>query len=401
MSETNGHTLGDVASFIRGITFTPDDVTLPFEKGTAVCMRTKNVQADLDEDDLIAVPKSFVRRTEQYLTEGDMLVSSANSWNLVGKCSWVPKLDYEVTAGGFISILRADRKQVDPRYLYHWFAAPRTQHEVRLCGRQTTNISNLNYERCLNLPIPLPKLEEQKRIAGILDKADDIRRKRQDAIDELKQLRLAVFYQYFRDDIIPDNMNKVLSDVSEVVSGVAKGRKLKGDDIRDVPYLRVANVQSGYLDMSEIKTIPAKESEVKSYSLRVGDVVMTEGGDHDKLGRGALWSFDIPDCIHQNHVFRVRLDRKHFLPHFFVYYLQSGFAKQYFLRCAKKTTNLASINMTQLRALPVPKVSLEKQERFEASILSIESCIERYAGFVYVSDHLFNSLVQRAFKGEL
>ena len=175
MSETNGHTLGDVASFIRGITFTPDDVTLPFEKGTAVCMRTKNVQADLDEDDLIAIPKSFVRRTEQYLTEGDMLVSSANSWNLVGKCSWVPKLDYEATAGGFISILRADRKQVDPRYLYHWFAAPRTQHEVRLCGRQTTNISNLNYERCLNLPIPLPKLEEQKRIAALGQKAKNLK----------------------------------------------------------------------------------------------------------------------------------------------------------------------------------------------------------------------------------
>ena len=197
MNATNFHALGDVASFIRGITFTPEDVKQPFEVGSVVCMRTKNVQVDLDEEDLTAIPKEFVRRKEQYLTEGDLLISSANSWNLVGKCCWVPKLNYEATAGGFISILRADREEVDPRYLYHWFAAPKTQHEVRLCGRQTTNISNLNYERCLNLFIPLPKLEEQKRIAATLDKADAIRRKRYEQLRELKNFIESTFFKMF------------------------------------------------------------------------------------------------------------------------------------------------------------------------------------------------------------
>lgn len=83
--------LGDVADIIRGITFKPDDLISVDETGAVVCFRTKNVQAQLDQDDLIAIPKSFVRRKDQFVGQHDILVSSANSWNLVGKCSYVPK----------------------------------------------------------------------------------------------------------------------------------------------------------------------------------------------------------------------------------------------------------------------------------------------------------------------
>ena len=115
--------LRTVARFIRGITFKPDDKVEPGTRDSAVCMRTKNVQADLDESDLIAVPIHFVKREEQFINESDILVSTANSWNLVGKCSWVPKLKYVATAGGFISILRADQQEVFPRYLFYWFSS--------------------------------------------------------------------------------------------------------------------------------------------------------------------------------------------------------------------------------------------------------------------------------------
>jgi type I restriction enzyme, S subunit len=82
--------LGDVAAFIRGITFKPDDVVPLENKGAVACMRTKNVQIDLDVSDVWGVPQNFVRNRNQFLKLGDILVSSANSWNLVGKCCWVP-----------------------------------------------------------------------------------------------------------------------------------------------------------------------------------------------------------------------------------------------------------------------------------------------------------------------
>jgi type I restriction enzyme S subunit len=248
---------------------------------------------------------------------------------------------------------------------------------------------------------PLPPLPEQKQIADILDKTDAIRRKRRDTLDLTKKMPLAMFRKTFEVYLAGDAKQELLSDAAEVVSGIAKGRKLNGSETREVPYLRVANVQAGYLDLSEIKTIPAKESEVKELALQHGDVVMTEGGDHDKLGRGALWEHDVPDCIHQNHVFRVRTNRKKLLPAFFVHYLQTELAKGYFVRCAKKTTNLASINMSQLRALPVPLPPLNLQERFRQELETMSQMVKRQSVAENEAEDLFNSLVQRAFQGKL
>lgn len=219
--------LGDVAKFVRGITFKPDDVCENFTKDSTVCMRTKNVQATIDTEDLISVPSSFVRRAEQKVQFGDLLVSSANSWNLVGKACWVPELSYETTAGGFISILRCNRNTVEPRYFYHWVTSGRTQHELRYCGRQTTNISNLDFDRALALPIPLPykngkpDLDEQKRIAAILDKADGIRRKRQQALRLTDDFLRSVFLDMFGDPVTnPKNLPKIaLGDLLKVKSG--------------------------------------------------------------------------------------------------------------------------------------------------------------------------------------
>lgn len=172
-----------------------------FSEGSIVCMRTANVQKMLDESDLLSIPHDLVKNKDKILREGDLLVSTANSWNLVGKCCWVPALNYAATAGGFIAVLRGERKKVDPRYLYHWFNSPDTQVDARNCGRQTTNISNMDIGRCLALQIPLPPISEQRRIVVILDKADALRAKRREAIAKLDQLLQSVFLEMFGDPV--------------------------------------------------------------------------------------------------------------------------------------------------------------------------------------------------------
>src|SRR5437660_395432 len=141
-------------------------------------MRTKNVQRELDCSDVWGVSERFVKRQDQYLSAGDILVSSANSWNLVGKCCLVPDLPWRATFGGFVSVLRPHPSKVDSQYLYRWFSSDQVQATLRSFGQQTTNISNLNIERCLKLKMPLPGLDNQRRIAAILDKADELRAKR-------------------------------------------------------------------------------------------------------------------------------------------------------------------------------------------------------------------------------
>ena len=113
-----------------------------------------------------------------------------------------------------------------------------------------------------------------------------------------------------------------------------------------------------------IKTILATEDEIIQYKLLPDDVLMTEGGDPDKLGRGAIISLPPKDCIHQNHIFRVRLDETRILPRYFSAYLQSPQAKTYFLRAAKQTTGIASINMKQLRGLPTIVPPIEQQLKY-------------------------------------
>ncbi|HHX6560937.1 TPA: restriction endonuclease subunit S [Pseudomonas aeruginosa] len=153
--------------------------------------------------------------------------------------------------------------------------------------------------------------------------------------------------------MVPEGWKRApLKSVAEVRTGIAKGKSGLKDPIA-VPYLRVANVQDGYLDLNEIKTIEIERSQLERYSLKNGDVLMNEGGDFDKLGRGDVWKGQIEVCLHQNHVFAVRPNQKIISPYFLAALTGSHYGKSYFLSCAKKSTNLASINSSQLKEFQV------------------------------------------------
>ena len=162
--------------------------------------------------------------------------------------------------------------------------------------------------------------------------------------------------------------DSVLGDVADIMSGITKGRKPTGAATREVPYLAVVNVQDRRLDLNTVKTIEATEAEISRYQLKLGDLLLTEGGDPDKLGRGSLWSEEISECIHQNHIFRVRLANDRLTPLFLIWLIGSERGKRYFLKSAKQTTGIASINLRQLRAFPILTPPLALQQRFAAAI---------------------------------
>ena len=254
----------------------------------------------------------------------------------------------------------------------------------------------------LNLPIPIqPSLAEQERIVKLLDEADELRRLRAQADRCTADLIPALFDEMFGENAKKPHVRVKLEQIAEVVSGVAKGRKFNGRLPVEVAYLRVANVQAGHLDLSEIKTIQALPEEVEELALRKGDVLLTEGGDFDKLGRGAMLEQDLPNCIHQNHVFRVRVEQSKLDPVYFAKFLLTGEARRYFLGCAKRTTNLASINMTQLRALPVLLPPLPLQKEFASRVSDIRAMQAEQATSRRRLDDLFHSMLHRAFQGEL
>jgi type I restriction enzyme, S subunit len=277
-----------------------------------------------------------------------------------------------------------------------WFREAAKANFTGTAGQQRVPVDFLR-----TVSIPVPPLPEQERIARILDDAEALRRLHAQSDDRTAELAPALFYEALQQggEVSPERWR--LETVAAIASGVAKGRKFNGRHTVEVPYLRVANVQAGHLDLSEIKTIEALPEEVEELTLRKGDVLLTEGGDFDKLGRGALWEHDVPNCIHQNHVFRVRVEQSKLLPIFFSNFLRTAEARAYFLGCAKKTTNLASINMTQLKGLPVPLLPLKVQHSFATRIAEIGNLETAQAASRKRLDDLFQSLLYRAFRGAL
>jgi type I restriction enzyme S subunit len=171
------------------------------------------------------------------------------------------------------------------------------------------------------------------------------------------------------DNSLPSSWMRVrFEDIAITAGGVTLGRKLGDRKTVTLPYLRVANVKRGEIDLGVIKEVTIAEEEIERYALRENDLLMTEGGDWDKVGRAAIWKGEIPICLHQNHVFRSRMRSSEVSPVWFERYFNSPEGRRYFESASKQTTNLASINMRQVRACPVPLPPLAEQKRIVAKV---------------------------------
>ena len=289
--------------------------------------------------------------------------------------------------------------QLDRRYLSYFLRAPATVKKVaeRSSGAR---MPRADMDFVLSLPIGLPAMEEQRRIVDLLARAEGIVRLRREARRKAAELIPAIFLDMFGDPVTdPDAWPRApLSAVAEVISGVAKGRRLAADEAVELPYMRVANVKDGYLDLADVKTIEIKRSEVEKLLIRPGDLLMTEGGDPDKLGRAALWAGEIEACVHQNHVFKVRSDCARLSPVYLRALAGSAYGKAYFLSVAKKTTGIASINKTQLSAFPVPLPPMPLQHAFEQRVQSAESILIQQAQALAKATAAFDALLARAFR---
>lgn len=291
---------------------------------------------------------------------------------------------------------------VSPDYLYYFLRTPRFQ-ELKDKYAQGSTQKAVNNTDLKTITLPLPPLPVQERIASILQKADDVVQQRRRALDLADAILPAAFICMFGNPRSNHTSFErvLLSGIADVRSGVTKGRKLRGRDTVEVPYLRVANVQDGFLDLAEMKTIEVLPEDVEKYHLEDGDILMTEGGDPDKLGRGAVWRNQIDNCIHQNHVFRVRTDRQRLAPEYLAALLRTQYAKQYFLSCAKRSSNLASVNSTQVKVFQVPLPSLSLQQKFVSAVEQWVEATERLVGALKDARNLFASTMDQAFRGDL
>ena len=285
-------------------------------------------------------------------------------------------------------------------YLYHFL--PKALLKIH-SETPAVTVKHLSVKTIKEIEIPIPPLAEQKRLAAILDKADAIRRKRQQAIELADKFLRSVFLDMFGDPVTnPKGWDEQeLSEIALVQSGVTKGRKLEDKKTVSVPYMRVANVQDGYLNLDDIQEIEVLETDIEKYRLHKGDLLLTEGGDPDKLGRGSIWQEQIENCIHQNHIFCVRPNKDIVLPIFLSAQIGSSRGKRYFLQVGKQTTGIATINKTVLCKYPALMPPIELQREFAKRVEKVETLKAKLKASQLQAEEQFKALSQRAFAGEL
>ena len=275
-------------------------------------------------------------------------------------------------------------------FLY-WSCLARADHLRKIASK--TAVPILNKSEFSRVQIPLPPLEEQRAIAAVLDSIDEAIERTEEVIAATERLRDALLHELLTRGLpgrhsewadvpgrgtVPACWDIVrLGDVADVQTGRAVNRKSPRNGNVETPYLSVANVKDGYLDLNGVKTMLVSLQDLERYGLQAGDVLFTEGGDADKLGRGTVWQGEIEPCLHQNHVFAVRPHDDVLLASFLSASAASDRGKRYFLGAAKQTTNLASINSTQLKSMPLALPTVPEQRAIDAALGGVAAAIER------------------------
>jgi type I restriction enzyme S subunit len=196
-----------------------------------------------------------------------------------------------------------------------------------------------------------------------------------------------------------------LDQITLLSGGLTKGQKRGAHvKVRPVPYLRVANVQRGHIDLSVIKEIEATEAEIAELQLQSGDILLNEGGDIDKLGRGWVWEGQIAACIHQNHVFRARPVAESINPYFVSYYA-NALGQDFFFSAGAQTVNLASVSLSKVRTLPVPLPPSAEQAEIVRRVETLFALADTIEGGLRAAvvriESLSHAILAKAFRGEL
>jgi type I restriction enzyme S subunit len=392
--------------------------------------------------------------SDKILKDKDILFNSGGVGTL-GRSSFFRTNGQPVVCDSFIIIIRDEHKQTNMKYLYYWLQSSQAEELIEANTKGTTGITSIKSSDIKSFEIPLPPLTEQHRIVAKLDALMEKVESNKQRLDKipalLKRFRQSVLAAAVSGKLTKEwrNMNEEVEDakvllerlikkrkeskitvkldlsiseseginfpeswiwthlvnIADIIGGVTKGRKFNGKKTIMFPYLRVANVQDGYLDLREIKEIEVLPEDIEKYKLHKGDILFTEGGDRDKLGRGTIWNNEVKKCIHQNHIFRARVNEEYIVPEYVSFFTKSEVARNYFFENASQTVNLASINLTMLGGVPIALPPIEEQKeivrRVDQLFVFANKIEARYIKVKSMLDKLRQSILAKAFRGEL
>ncbi|MEU7782621.1 restriction endonuclease subunit S [Amycolatopsis sp. NPDC049159] len=331
---------------------------------------------NFDPNEAKRLPASLQPRQHLEIQPGDVLVARANgARSLVGAVCQVGPTRRKLMLSDKILRLIPDGNLAESAFLAILLRSAGVRQQIGNLLNGGTGQNNISQMDLRELVVPDVSLTEQRRIIAMHAAFERRIGSVKGVLGKLRVAEQALSTQA----LTPAQRNEwdrvPLESVATVAAGVTLGSEPVGGGTVVLPYLRVANVLDGRIDTTDLKQVRILSTQYARYALKQGDLLLTEGGDLDKLGRGAVWDSRIEQCLHQNHVFRVRC-RERLMPDFLALYTASAAGRAYFQRVGKQTTNLASINSTQVKKMPVPVPPMDEQERLLGPIWAVRKRAE-------------------------
>ena len=372
----------------------PDETIISFIPMAAIDERA-GIIAVHTERHLAEVSKGYTS-----FENGDILFAKITPCMENGKVALARNLANGIGRGSTEFYVLRPGKRVLGEYIYHFVRQPRFREEAKKSFTGTAGQQRVSKTFMQNAPIPLPPLDEQRRIVSILNRAAKIERLQKQAQERLREFIPALFIKMFGDPIEnPMGWERAtLGELSQIQGGLQVTRKRKMHPL-ETPYLRVANVLRNRLDLREVKSMRVNEKELTHVQLMRGDLLIVEGhGNPSEIGRMAIWDGSIDGCVHQNHLIRVRPNPETLSPQFTCAFLNSSSGRQHLLRSGKTTSGLNTISVSDVKSctLFTPPIDLQWQftefVNFASDLTSLANSDQR------LTTALSSSLMDRLLK---
>jgi type I restriction enzyme, S subunit len=392
--------LGAVLSLVRnGLSIKQSKV----ERGLPITRIETIADGTINPDRVGYADVKLGDKDEWLMAQNDILFSHINSEEHLGKCALYEGEPPQLIHGMNLLNLRGDTSRVAPRYLLHALRSNVVRRQVSRVANRSVNQASISITSLKNLAIPLPPLPEQKRTAAILDKADAIRRKRQEAQGLLASVGPALYQERFGDPVHNRKGWDVVPFVELFAVSPNYGTMVKPNDTA-IGWLdlRVANIQAGKLDLRDRKYVVLPDEMIERHEVREGDLLLARAiGSIEHLGKCIIahpgsekWAFD-------SHLMRVRFKPDRVLPRFVHAFLTTPGGRHEFLRNSRRSAVQFNINTKEMARIQIPLPPLAKQQEFIQELDCINGLSLQQTATTTEIDDLFNSLVQRAFRGEL
>lgn len=313
----------------------------------------------------------------------------------VGKTSI---LGVEATTNQAICHLLPNKKVADARFVWYALRAKLLELLSRRVGGAQPNISQ---QIIRNTFVSLPPLSEQHRIVELLDQADALRKKRALADERAARILPALFIKMFGDPAT-NPMEWERNQLETVINETQYGTSVKANtEGNGVVVLRMNNIDTaGYLNLRDLKYIVLQDEELHRQRLEAGDILFNRTNSKELVGKTGLWH-ETMEAVAASYLIRVRVNRKRVLPEFVWAYMNTPFMKQMLFDKARRAIGMANINATELRSFPIIIPDIEVQRSFAAKLTNLNSLNERRTDAREKINQLFNTLLHRAFSGEL